>query len=68
MCAGLAVWAGLKKKTQHTKSLLHNAFAPLPGAPLWLGASLTITPIVLATKPAPPLPFVSSDPEQTNRQ
>lgn len=27
---------------------------PLPGAPLWLGASLTITSIVLATKLACP--------------
>lgn len=46
-----ALWAGLK--TAHKISPA-QCLVLLPGAPLWLGASLTITSIVLATKPACP--------------
>lgn len=54
----LCMWAGLR--AAHTKSsfLLSQYLVPFPGAPLWLSASLTITSVVLATKPTwPPLTY-----------
>lgn len=50
MQAGRVGWS----EKQHTKSLLHNASYRCLELPMWLGASLTITSIVLATKPACP--------------
>lgn len=46
-----AGWAGLKSAHEVP---LAQCLVPLPEAPLWLGASLTITSIVLDTKSACP--------------